>query len=145
MKNHFVKRQIAMLAATAAIVLTSGCATETASNGNSADTEMEHALLASGFKVRPASTATQRNGIATMADNQFEVVHQNGNEYYIYADKRDSRLYVGDRYAYRAYQGFVRNNHLRKQGVFVFETHPGDRANNQTVDVYNGYPPFREW
>jgi hypothetical protein len=126
------------------ILLMPACATQT-SNVADADAEMGRALITAGFKVRPASTASQRTPMAGMPDNRFTVVNQNGNQYYLYADKRDNRLYVGDRFAYQAFIGNEKNNKLRKEGAFVFEVNPSDKANNKTVTVWPGYPPFRDW
>jgi hypothetical protein len=109
------------------------------------DREMNAALRSSGFKVRPASTAGQRHDLRGMRDDQFTVVNQNGNTYYLFVDKATNRLYVGDQWAYRAYQGYVRNRHLREKGVFVWEVRPGDRANNKTVDIYHDWTPFDQW
>ena len=146
MKQHFFKGLIGAFAVAALSFLFSACATDTVNvAGNGGGGEMERALLASGFKARTASTTVQRHNMVSMPDHQFELVRQNGNDYYVYASKRSNRLFVGDRWAYQAYQGYVRNNELRKQGVFVYEVHPGDRANNRTVDIYNGYPPFRSF
>ena len=70
---------------------------------------------------------------------------QNGTTYYLYADKRDNRLYMGDQYAYRAYLGYLHNKKLRNRGVFVWEVRPADRANNKTVEVWIGDSPFPPW
>jgi hypothetical protein len=115
------------------------------SGDNLGDTEMEHVLVNSGFKVKAASNGGQRHHIARLPDNQFQQVVQNGNTYYLYADKRDNRLYIGDQHAYRAYLGYLHNKKLRQQGVFVWEVRPADRANNKTVEVWHGWTPFPEW
>jgi hypothetical protein len=141
-----VKKLIRMLATTASILLLPLCATQASnSNNDAADTDMEKALVNSGFKVRPATTSSQRAQLRRLPDSQFEEVKQNGNTYYVYADKKDGRLYVGDHWAYQAYQGYLKNKKLRKDGAFVWEVHPGDKANNKTIEVWNGYPPFRDW
>jgi hypothetical protein len=142
MKKQQFKELIGMLAAATFILLMPACATQT---GAVADTEMERALLSAGFKVRPATTAEQRSQLGRMPDDQFKTAKQNGETYYVYADKRDNRVYVGDRWAFQAYQGYLKNNNLRKQGAFVWEIQPGDKANNRTVEVWNGYPPFHDW
>jgi len=109
------------------------------------DREMDAALRNSGFKVRPASNAAQRASLREMRDGEFTVVNQNGNTYYVYVDRQTNRLYAGDKWAYRAYQGYVRNRHLREKGVFVYEVRPGDRANNKTIDIYHDWSPFDRW
>jgi len=110
-----------------------------------ADTEMERALVTSGFKVKTATMSEQRNHVARLPDGEFQAVERGGHTYYLYADKRDNRLYVGDEHAYRAYKGYLHNKKLRQQGVFVWEVRPADRANNKTVEVWHGWTPFPEW
>lgn len=145
MKDQQFRGVVTAIGVAALTLLLSACATETASVAAGGGDEMERALLAAGFKVRPAATAVQQRHMSSMPDHQFELIKQGGNDYYVYASKRSNRLFVGDHWAYRAYQGYVRNNELRSQGVFVYEVHPGDPANNQTVDIYHGYPPFRSF
>ena len=134
---------VGTLAVTAWMLLLPVCTA--LANHELADTDMERALLNSGFKVRGAANYNQRNGLRGLPDTQFQVVQQNGETYYLYADKRDNRLYVGDHWAYQAYQGFLKNRNLRKEGAFVWEVKPYDKANNKTIEVWNGYPPFRSW
>ena len=72
------------------------------------------------------------------------MVKEGGNTYYLYADKRQGRLYVGDHWKYQAYVNNIKNNQLRKQGAFVIED-PTNRADNRTVVIWHGWSPFREW
>lgn len=115
-----------------------------ASNG-SADTQTEQALVTSGFKVQRADTPAKRAQLRSMPDNQFTTVKQNGNTYYLFADKKDARLYAGDQYAYRAYQGFIKNKNLRERGIFVWEVNPSDRSSNRTIQVWHDWTPFDQW
>jgi hypothetical protein len=125
------------------LALLPACATQ--NSATMADNDMERTLIASGFKVRAANGGMQRGQLASVPDDRFTRVKQDGQTYYVYVDKREGRVYAGDEWAYRAYMGKIRNADLRRQGVFVWEVRPGDPANNKTVDVWNGYPPFREW
>jgi hypothetical protein len=118
------------------------CATQT---GDVADNTIGPALLAAGFKVRPATIPEQRNHINTLPDDRFTMVKENGNPYYLYAEKKNGKLYVGNRFAYQAYINNVKNNELRKQGAFVWEVNPADRALNRTIVVWHGWGPFETW
>ena len=109
------------------------------------DREMDAMLRESGFKMRQASTGAQRASMREMHQGEFTVVNQNGKSYYTYVDKATGRLFVGDEQAYRAYQGYIRNRHLREKGVFVYELRPGDKPNNKTVDIYHDWSPFDRW
>jgi hypothetical protein len=148
MKQHGLKQLTGGLAVAALLLFLApnGAQARGDRTGDSlGDTEMEHVLVNSGFKVRSASNGGQRSHISRLPDNQFQQVVQNGNTYYLYADKRDNRLYIGDQHAYRAYLGYLHNKKLRQQGVFVWEVRPADRANNKTVEVWHGWTPFPEW
>ena len=141
MKNQF-KETVGIFAIAAAIVCFSGCATQTS---GVADTSAEEALLTAGFKVRPATTPEQRNHLSTLPDNRFKIVNENGAPYYLYADKKDEKLFVGNRYAYQAYINNKKNNELRKQGAFVWEVDPSNRSLNRTIVVWHGWTPFSQW
>ena len=143
MKTNDRHRIIGVVAAVALLLFLP--ATTKGAENNLGDTEMERVLITSGFKVRTAHTNGQRNHIGRLPGNQFQQVVQNGTTYYLYADKRDNRLYIGDHYAYRAYLGYLHNKKLRNRGVFVWEVRPADRANNKTVEVWIGDSPFPPW
>jgi hypothetical protein len=142
MKRQYLKRLFGPAMAAALVLLFPGYA---AADRPMSEQELSNALRNSGFKVQPASTAAQRHDLRGMHEGEFNVVNQNGNTYYLFADRATNRLWVGDHWAYRAYQGYVRNRHLREIGVFVYEVHPGDRANNKTVDVWYDWSPFDQW
>ena len=115
------------------------------SNAAVADTQMGRALLNSGFKVKAADTGARRAQMRRLPDNQFTMVKQDGKIYYLYADKKDNRLYAGDQYAYRAYEKFVRDNQLRAQGVFVRPLRFDNKSDNKTIEVWQGWEPFPAW
>ena len=141
MQNQF-KDTIGIFAVAGAIVCLSGCATQTSSV---ADTSLQGPLLAAGFKIQPATTPEQRNHLSTLPDNRFKMVKENGEPYYLYADKKNEKLFVGNRFAYQAYINNVKNNQLREQGAFVYEVNPSDRALNRTIVIWHGWSPFAEW
>jgi hypothetical protein len=133
------------LAFTLAALIEFGVGAATESKAAVAATEVEQVLLTSGFKVNAAKTSAQRAQLRALPDNQFTMVKQDANTYYLYPDKKDNRLYAGDQYAYRAYQGYLKNKHLRAQGVFVWEVNPADRSNNKTIQIWHDWTPFHQW
>jgi hypothetical protein len=137
-----LKNSIGIFAVAGAIVCLSGCATQTSDVANR---NLGPALLAANFKVKPATTSEQRNHLSTLPDNRFKMVNENGEPYYLYADKKHEKLFVGNRFAYQAYINNVKNNQLREQGAFVYEVNPSDRALNRTIVIWNGWTPFAEW
>jgi hypothetical protein len=110
-----------------------------------ADTEQEQVLVSSGFKARPARTPEQRRQVRELPDNQFTMVKQNGNTYYLYPDKKDNRLYAGDQYAYRAYERYFKDKQLRAQGVFVYPLRWENKSDPRNVKVWHGWEPFPAW
>ena len=141
MKHLRLKNLIGTFGAEALILCLAACATQTS---NVANTDVGEVLLTAGFKVKPATTVEQRNHLRTLPDNQFVTVKEGGNTYYLYADKKQGRLYVGDHWAYQAYINNIKNNQLRKQGAFVIED-PSNKADNRTIVIWHGWSPFREW
>jgi hypothetical protein len=133
------------LAFTLVALIEFGVGAATESNAAVADTQVEQVLLTSGFKVKAAKTPAQRAQLRAMPDDQFTMVKQDGNTYYLYPDKKDNRLYAGDQYAYRAYQGYLKNKNLRAQGVFVWEVNPADRSSNKTIQIWHDWTPFHQW
>jgi hypothetical protein len=142
MNNQQFRNLTGAFAVAALIFGLVACATQT---GNVADTPSEQALLTAGFKVKTATIPEQHNHINTLPDNRFTMVKENGDTYYLYADKKTGKLFVGNRFAYQAYINNVKNNELRKEGAFVWEVNPADRATNRTIVVWHGWGPFEEW
>ncbi len=110
-----------------------------------ADTDMERALLAAHFKAKPAVTAEQRHQLRNLPDHRFTRVKQGNETYYLFPDKKDGRLFAGDHWAYMAFINNEKNNRLRKEGAFVFEKDPSNRADNRTVVVWHDWSPFQQW
>ena len=112
---------------------------------SNAPTDVEPVLLTSGFKAQPANTPAQRRQLRALPENQFTMVKQRGNSYYLYPDKKGNRLYAGDEYAYRSFQNYFKNWNLRERGVFVWEVNPADRSNNKTIQIWHDWSPFDQW
>jgi hypothetical protein len=139
------KRFHPVLGLATAALIGFGLGGATRSNAAVADTEQEQVLLSSGFRAKPAHTAAQREQIRALPDNQFTMVKQNGNTYYLYPDKKENRLYSGDQYAYRAYERYFKDKHLREQGVFVFPLKPENKSDPRNIQVWRGWDPFPAW
>ena len=142
MKPQQFKNLIGTFAAAAIMLWLGACATQTS---NVADTNMGGALLAAHFKVKTATTAAQHRELRNLPDHRFTMANKVATSYYLYADKSQGRLYAGDQWAYRAFINNAKNNRLRQQGAFVFETDPSNRANNRTVVIWHDWSPFQQW
>lgn len=141
MKLQQFKNLIGTFAAAAILLSLSACATSDVAYTSS----MDGALRSANFKVQNATTVEQRNHLRSLPDNRFTAVKENGNLYYLFTDKSQNRLYVGDHWAYRAFINNEKNNRLREQGAFVYETDPSNRADNRTVVIWHGWSPFQQW
>ncbi len=142
MKHQQLKNLISVFAVVATVLWLGACVTQTS---NVADTNMDGALLAAGFKSRPAVTPAQRQQLRALPDNRFTRVKQGSQTYYLYPDKNQGRLFAGNEWAYRGFVNNAKNNELRKQGAFVFETDPSDPANPRPIVIWHGWSPFPEW
>jgi len=136
-------QQLKYLTLTLAVVILTGLGAAASNTG--ADTELKQVLLTSGFKARPADSSAQRAQLRALPDDQFTMVKQDGQTYYLFPDKKEGRLYAGDYYAYRAFQGYFKNKDLRAKGVFVWPVQPADKSNNRTIQVWHDWTPFSQW
>lgn len=142
MKNQSFKKLIGTFAA---VALGLSLAVSVIQTSSAAELNMEGALLAAHFKVKPATTAEQRHQLRTLPDNRFTIVKQGSETYYLFPDKSRGRLYAGDHWAYLAFINNEKNNDLRRQGAFVFEKNPSNRADNRRVVVWHDWSPFQQW
>ncbi|MBN8248108.1 MAG: hypothetical protein J0L84_11765 [Verrucomicrobia bacterium] len=85
-----------------------GCATRPA--------RTEQYLAASGFKVIPATTPEQLQHLDTLPGGKISVIKRQGQVYFIYPDRAQKQLYVGNNAQYSAYQNLLLNEKNLQQG-----------------------------
>jgi hypothetical protein len=122
----------------ALIVFIPACATQT---GNVASSDVQTVLVQSGFKVRTATTPQQRLRLQRLPEHHFTVVKQNGENFYVWADKPNYRLYCGNEQVYRAYKEYRKAQREREEGAITWIEEP----RGIPVTVFQGWAPFREW
>ena len=66
--------------------------------------QTENLLSAAGFKATPATTAQQQAHLKTLPANKVTMVVRDGKTYYVYPDKTQQVLYVGQDAQYQEYQ-----------------------------------------
>lgn len=137
MKYHQVKRLNIVFLAAGVVALVLACTTQTATASAPGP-----ALVASGFRAKPATTHAQREQLRTMPEDTFTVVKQGSETYYLYPDKRAGQLYAGDHHAYEQYLRYAKMQHDRQEGAFVIDVKPRGRP---VITVWHGWSPFREW
>jgi hypothetical protein len=131
---------ISIVPVIALIVFVPACATQT---GDVANSNVQANLDQAGFKVKTATTSQQRQNLESLPEHQFTVVKQNGENFYVWPDKPNNRLYGGNEHAYRAYKKYVAVAQARKDGAIAWIADPGGNAIQ--VTVYHGWAPFRDW
>jgi hypothetical protein len=130
-----------LVAAAALIILDlflPACATQ---SGIAADRQIQSALVAAGFKTRRAETPQQRERLQPLPEHQLTVVNQNGQNFYVWADKPNGLLYCGNEQAYRNYQQNRKAQQDRESGAITWIAEP----RGVPVTVFYGWAPFREW
>jgi hypothetical protein len=138
MKQQKLRRLISIVPAMALIVLIPACATPTA---HVASSNVQAVLVQSGFKVRTATTPQQRQRLQRLPEHQFTAVKQNGENFYVWADKPNNQLYCGSEQAYHAYKEHRKAKRERAEGAITWIDEPGEIP----VTVFHGWAPFREW
>ena len=89
----------------ALLVFIPACAIQT---GDVANSNVQAALDQAGFKVKTATTSQQRQHLESLPEHQFTEVTQNGQNFYLWADKPNNRLYCGTDQTYLAYKKYRR-------------------------------------
>lgn len=87
----------------------SGCATN--------PRRTEGYLAASGFKVMPATTPEQLQQLNTLPNEKITVVKRQGQVYFVYPDKAQNQLYIGQNAQYSAYQNLLLSQKALQQGL----------------------------
>src|SRR5262245_27445400 len=124
----------------ALIVFIPACTTQT---GDVANSNIQALLDQAGFKVKTATSSQQRQNLVSLPEDQFTVVTQNDEKFYLWPDKPNNRLYCGNEDAYRAYQKYVKVQRARENGAISWVEDPGGYG--MRVTVYHGWAPFRDW
>jgi hypothetical protein len=137
-KQQQFRQLISIVPAMAVIVFISACATQT---GNVAGSDVQTLLVQSGFKVRTATTPQQQRQLQHLPEHQFTVVKQKGENFYVWADKPNNRLFCGNEQAHRTYKENRKAQKERESGAITWVEEP----RGIPVTVFYGWAPFREW
>ena len=126
-----------LFAAIAAVGLATICSVQAYGTANND----EQALINAGFKVKPATTAAQREQLQRLPDHQIATVNQNGTYYYVYADRSTGRLYCGTDLAYRNFKRYLETKRDLHEGSLSYEKKP-ERI---TIRTIHDWSPFDQW
>src|SRR5438270_3821127 len=138
MDQHKLSRLTGIVSMIALSVIIPACATQ---SSDVASSQVQTALVQSGFKVKPATTAQQRQRLQNLPEHEVTTVKQNGETFYVWADKPNNQLYCGSEQAYRAYKNYREAQRQRQEGAITWVEEP----RGVPVTVFYGWAPFREW
>lgn len=109
-----------------------GCAT------NSRRTEGY--LAASGFKVMPATTPEQLQQLKTLPDKKITVVKRNGQVYFVYPDKAQNQLYIGQNPQYSKYQSLLLSQQALQEGLQADQNAANAEVLNAEATAFSADP-----
>ena len=90
----------------AVVSLVAGCASTS---------ETRELLVAAGFKVTQATTPEQQAHLQTLPDNKVSMVERNGKQYFVYPDKKNNVLYIGQSAQYQQYENLRQQHQLAQE------------------------------
>lgn len=99
------------LVAGLALLIAAGCAS---SNKMDSIAHQESVLAAAGFRVIPATTPDQLQQVQTLPAGQVTRLNRNGTDYYIFPDRTQKQLYVGQ---LAQYQDYLRRREIERNAA----------------------------
>ena len=128
--------RLMILGAVALMALATGCAT---SKEKQAVQQTEKMLLASGFKIIPATTPDQQQQLKTLPAGRVSAVRRKGQAYFVYPVHAQNILYVGKNAQYLAYQQLAQKAQVQ---VLV---HQEDQAIDRSLSSPGWEAPWGDW
>ncbi len=84
--------------------------------------DTEQLLSAAGFSLKIADTPERQAHLQTLTQNKIVPHPRDGKVYYVYADAKNNRLYVGDEQAYERFQRLVVEQRIADEQEMAAET-----------------------
>jgi hypothetical protein len=89
--------------------------------GCSSPKQKENMLSAAGFKMIPANTPQREEHLKSLPDDRLTTVDLNGHNYFVFPDRAESTLFVGQESQYQHYQRMRLENQLPEERVHAAE------------------------
>jgi len=123
-KRIIMKKITSMLSISAAfLVLASGC---------SSTKQKENMLSAAGFKAVAANSPQRVEHLNSLPDDRLTVANLNGHSYFVFPDRANDILFVGQEPQYQRYQRMRLENELPEASV-------------RTAEVGDSWPGWGSW
>jgi hypothetical protein len=117
---------LSILCAAALIALACGCASTK---------EKQTMLSAAGFKVLPANSPQRQEHLKSLPDDRLTAANLNGHNYFVFPDRGENILFVGQEPQYQHYQRMRLENNL-----------PAATVNTaQITDDWTGWGSWGRW
>ena len=81
----------------------------------------ENLLSAAGFKIVPAATPEQKAHLQTLPADKVTMVQREGKTYFVFPDRKQQVLYVGQQEQYNEYQKLRMQNQLAEEQMNAAE------------------------
>jgi hypothetical protein len=137
-------RRLAMLGVVAVMLIGLGC-----TSAPPAPPDERSALLASGFKVVPATTQQQREHLQTLTSGRVTAWQRTGRIYYVYPDASRNQLYVGTKKEYDAFRqrapsaaSTLDRQNATDMSAYAKQDAAMRRADGDSVDPYAFWASF---
>ena len=123
-KRIIMKKITFMLSISAALlVLASGC---------SSTKQKENMLSAAGFEAVAANSPQRVEHLNSLPDDRLTVANLNGHSYFVFPDRANDILFVGQEPQYQRYQRMRLENELPEASV-------------RTAEVGDSWPGWGSW
>jgi hypothetical protein len=107
-----VGTSLSIVGIVALLALAVGCTTTT---------KRENLLSAAGFKMVPAATPEQKSHLQTLPPGKVTMVQREGKTYFVFPDRKQQVLYVGQQAQYDEYQKLRLQNQLAQDQMNAAE------------------------
>ena len=96
--------------------------------GCTTTSKRENLLSAAGFKMVPAVTPEQKAHLQTLPPDKVTMVQREGKTYFVFPDRKQQVLYVGQQAQYDEYQKLRLQNQLAEDQMNAAELIPNPRG-----------------
>jgi hypothetical protein len=107
-----VGTSLSIVGIVALLALAVGCTTTS---------KRENLLSAAGFKMVPAATPEQKAHLQTLPPDKVTMVQREGKTYFVFPDRKQQVLYVGQQAQYDEYQKLRLQNQLAEEQMNAAE------------------------
>jgi len=110
-----ITSMFSIVCAAAVVVMACGCASNTSTK------QKENMLSAAGFRAIAANSPQREEHLNSLPDDRLTVANLNGHSYFVFPDRSENVLFVGQEPQYQRYQRMRFENQLAEAQVTTAE------------------------